>query len=125
MSWWTSLSRREVPRLPNGSTQSFALHLYVRTCQLILLSRVFVNFIQTLEEALKENGDNPHPYVVCTGDINSAVVICNKKVITSEIGSVVFSSLITLRWWYTPAIMIFMTFFLVKYLAKGAGTEAK
>ena len=27
-----------------------------------------------------------------------------------------------LRWWYTPAIM---TFFLVKYLAKGAGTEAK
>ena len=30
-----------------------------------------------------------------------------------------------LRWWYTPAIMIFMTFFLVKYLAKGAGTEAK
>ena len=24
-----------------------------------------------------------------------------------------------------PAIMIFMTFFLVKYLAKGAGTEAK
>ena len=37
--------------------------------------------------------------MVCTGttgDINSAVVICNKKVITSEIGSVVFSSLITL-----------------------------
>ena len=30
-----------------------------------------------------------------------------------------------LRWWYTPAIMIFMTFFLVKYLAKEAGTEAK
>ena len=29
-----------------------------------------------------------------------------------------------LRWWYTPAIMIFI-FFLVKYLAKGAGTEAK
>ena len=32
---------------------------------------------------------------------------------------------ITLRWWYTPAIIIFMTFFLVKYLVKGAGTEAK
>ena len=32
---------------------------------------------------------------------------------------------VQLRWWYTPAIMIFMTFFLVKYLAKGAGTEAK
>ena len=30
-----------------------------------------------------------------------------------------------LRWWYTPAIMIFMTFFLVKYIAKEAGTEAK
>ena len=38
-------------------------------------------------------------------------------------GLIIF--LVLLRWWYTPAIMIFMTFFLVKYLAEGAGTEAK
>ena len=36
-----------------------------------------------------------------------------------------YSGEANLRWLYTPAIMIFMTFFLVKYLAKGAGTEAK
>ena len=34
-------------------------------------------------------------------------------------------SIQNLRWWYTPAIMILMTFFFVKYLAKGADTEAK
>ena len=39
--------------------------------------------------------------------------------------SVLYNILKVLRWWYTPAIMIFMTFFIVKYLAKGAGTEAK
>jgi hypothetical protein len=59
----------------------------------------YVNFLQTLEEALKENSENQHPYVVCTGtidEIDSAVVICNKKVITSEIGGLVFSSIMTL-----------------------------
>lgn len=52
-----------------------------------------------MDEALKENGDNSHPYIICIGTISaftSAVAVCNNKVITGEIGQFVFSAMITL-----------------------------
>lgn len=52
-----------------------------------------------MEEALKENSDNTHPYIICTGDIaafSSAVAVCNKKVITDNIGQLIFSAFVTL-----------------------------
>ena len=51
-----------------------------------------------MDEALKKNADNTHPYIVCIGDhseFSSSVAICNKKVITSEIGHYVFSAVLT------------------------------
>ena len=52
-----------------------------------------------MDEALKENSDNTHHYIICTGEIatfTSAVAVCNKKVITENIGQLVFSAFVTL-----------------------------
>lgn len=52
-----------------------------------------------MDEALKRNADNTHPYVICVGDlcsISSSVAVCDKCVITSEIGHFVFSAILTL-----------------------------
>ena len=56
-------------------------------------------FLQTLDEALKKNAGNTHPYVICVGDhstISSSVAVCDKCVITSEISHFVFSAILTL-----------------------------
>ena len=56
-------------------------------------------FLQTLDEALKKNAGNTHPHVICVGDhstIFSSVAVCDKCVITSEIGHFVFSAILTL-----------------------------
>ena len=48
---------------------------------------------------LKTNAQNLHPYVACVGSpsvFSSAVVVCNKKVITEEIGTLVTSTLLVL-----------------------------
>ena len=59
---------------------------------------MFSLLLQTLDEALKENSDNVHPYIIYIGSItafSSAVAVCNKKVVTTEIGRLVFSSILT------------------------------
>ena len=52
-----------------------------------------------MDEALKRNSSNTYPFIVCIGKptmFTSSVVVCNKKVITEEIGKCVVSSLLTL-----------------------------
>lgn len=54
---------------------------------------------QTLDEALQKNVGNTHPYIIIVGTstaFSSAVCICNKKVITCNIGKFIFSSVLTL-----------------------------
>ena len=56
-------------------------------------------FLQTLDEALKKNAGNTHPYVICVGHhstISSSAAVCDKCVITSEIGHFLFSAIVTL-----------------------------
>lgn len=63
-----------------------------------LLNHVYLA-LQTLDEALNENSSNVHPYIVCIGTISSfssAVAVCNKTVITVEIGQFVFTSILIL-----------------------------
>ena len=48
---------------------------------------------------MKENAANDDPYIVCVGSIDaftSAVGVCKNKVITNNIGQLVFSALATL-----------------------------
>jgi hypothetical protein len=52
-----------------------------------------------VEEALKKNSDNTHPYIILLGshtEFTSAVGVCGKKVITSEIGQFILSAILTL-----------------------------
>lgn len=52
-----------------------------------------------MEEALKKNSKNTSPYAVCVGTplaFSTAVIVCNKKVITEECGTLVLSALLTL-----------------------------
>ena len=62
-----------------------------------LLSAIY--HIQCVEEAMQRNKDNTHPWILCVGSpgkISSAVLVCQRKVITNEIGKSVFSSLLVL-----------------------------
>lgn len=48
---------------------------------------------------MQKNKDNTHPWILCIGtpsSISSAVLVCQRKVITIEIGKTVFSALLTL-----------------------------
>ena len=59
----------------------------------------YPSYTQNLDEALKKNSKNTHPYAICIGlatDIKSSVIVCNRKVITEEIGHFVFSVLLAL-----------------------------
>ncbi len=79
----------------------------------------FKNF-QTLDEALKTNSTNTYPYVIVVGDPTSAsssVAVCDKRVITSEIGHFTFSAVLTLlaihyayNLQYNPIILQVMEF---------------
>ena len=83
--------------------------------------------IQTVDEALKENADNVHPYIIFVGTIasfSSAVAVCNKKVITFEIGNWVISAVLTLlaihytyELTYPPAVQQVLEFLQEKLLA--------
>jgi hypothetical protein len=76
---------------------------------------------------LKENSDNVHPYIVFVGTISSfssAVAVCNKKVITTEIGNWVISAILTLlaihytyELIYPPAVQQVLEFLQEKLLA--------
>ena len=55
--------------------------------------------MQNTEEAMQRNKDNTHPWILCTGtpsSVSSAVLVCQQKVITIEIGKTVFLALLTL-----------------------------
>ncbi len=77
----------------------------------------FKNF-QTLDEALKTNSTNTYPYVIVVGDpASSSVAVCDKRVITSEIGHFTFSAVLTLlaihyayNQQYNPIILPVMEF---------------
>ena len=54
---------------------------------------------QTLEEAMKKSSGNTYPYIICIGTsdlFTSSVLVCNKKVISIEIGEFLSSALLTL-----------------------------
>ena len=55
--------------------------------------------LQGTEEAMQKNKDNTHPWVLCVGSptsISSAVLVCQKKVVSKDIGKTVFSSILVL-----------------------------
>lgn len=56
-------------------------------------------FAPTVEEALKKNAKNTFPYAICIGTpdaVSTSVIVCNKKVITDEIGQLVVSGILVL-----------------------------
>jgi hypothetical protein len=79
-----------------------------------------------VDEALKKNTDNNDPFIVCLGtpkEFTSSVVVCNRKVITSETGKLIFSSILSLlavhfayNLSYNPLIRQVMEFFQEKVL---------
>lgn len=54
---------------------------------------------QTVDEAMRRNASNTYPYAICIGSesmFTSSVIVCNKKVITEELGQLVFSVILSL-----------------------------
>lgn len=48
---------------------------------------------------MRKNKDNTHPWILCVGSptkISSAVLVCDHKVVTTDIGKLVFSALLIL-----------------------------
>ena len=55
--------------------------------------------MQTVEEALRKNAKNTFPYAVCVGtpeSVQTLVIVCNKKVLTDEIGNLLISAILVL-----------------------------
>ena len=77
---------------PPSRIPSYALAL----CNLVLI--VYTNITGYWRSHAK-NKDNTHPWVLCVGSptsISSAVLVCQKKVVSKDIGKTVFSSILVL-----------------------------
>ena len=81
---------------------------------------------QNAEEAMQKNKDNTHPWVLCVGtpcNISSAVLVCQHKIISKEIGKTVFSALLVLlaahytyAFVYNPLVQQTLEFLQEKFL---------
>ena len=74
----------------------------------------------------KKNKDNTHPWVLCVGtpcNISSAVLVCQRKIISKEIGKTVLSALLVLlaahytyEFAYNPLVQQTLEFLQEKFL---------
>ena len=91
--------------------------------------------LQNAEEAMDKNKDNTHPWILCVGtpcDITSAVLVCQRKVISYDIGKTVFSALLillathyTYEFAYNPLVQQALEFLQEKLLGDGLPASRK
>ena len=90
---------------------------------------------QNAEEAMQKNKDNTHPWILCVGspcNVTSAVLVCQHKIISKEIGKTVFSALLVLlaarytyEFAYNPLVQQILEFLQEKLLGDGLPSSKK